>query len=1189
MSQIERRQELIAVVADLHLNNSTYGKRMSNGLALKTEDAIEALDFIVDECIARGISHLIFAGDIYDNANPTSDVRGVFNERMQRLIDAGILVTLMVGNHDACSKHHTLVPLKGWNKNLRIVDRFGMEVSGEICYVYVPHTDEVERKEQSFKDYIKILSKNKKLKNHDHVVMFGHFPVCGACQNDKSVNGNDRNVSIAELKELGFEICFLGDFHKRQLLCESPRIMYIGSPERKDFNEANQEKGFCTYNTDTREVDWVNYNARRMIELSGENLDEILEGIDKSDLTDAIVKVRVIGDEGQYAHIQQRFSEISNAVSKNGAAFFVGLEKPVSSRSNNVEKDDEDTVFDDGINIFTLIENQIRKECKDEEVNASLAFLEEVKKEVAASFSMSGDKTSGRRTIRFKWLRLHNFCRFGEKDNVVNFDELFSHTGGELSGVASIIGAIDGNEQEANGAGKSTILEAIAYVLYERMPRLSLSSAKLRDKTKKTTTEIIRTDDEGKYACDESYAELCFSVEGHEWIIKRGRKVTRGGKGHDAILELTCDGNPENERKSKGPNETIIDLIGMEFEPFCNSVFFAQKDTSKLFTSTSSGRIDTLLNVLGVLSDVNSALEIVRAKKSDVKTNISRLEGRESALEESSEGDEVKISDSIKSVHKRCEDLDLEISGIDEEIKKKKILVDDALLRKEKANAVLIEKENEAKKIEQEKGEERKGLTERLVVLKGELDSERNKTTEFKRQKLDLRSDWNAYNAFITKTDIDAEKKAIVEIEQLKAAKIELENKGKVLSQEREKINRDHEGKKTERRILRVEIDRYRAVLEFDVDGLVKCPHCGSNVPIIDIQSKINESEKKLDGLDEEIVVLRDELSRNTDESVLLSCEIKSISDKISTETSHVITITEYEKSVKGIEVVKNRAKALENGYKASKGRDEDTIVSDIGKTDTSLKDVDARYAERLSKCLENILEAKCKLDSYTDLLDVSRKSLDKEEVSRRQKEDTKKNFEIEEQKLKISLESLLKFKNALVAVKQELDRVRKEQIRVLKIESILGSDGIKTKIVDVYIPVFNSHMSTFMSILTGGRMSVCMEPGTMDPVIRGASSSIYDMLSGGEQDVIRLASNLSLGMVSLGSSRSLPETLFLDEVFGSLSPAVQERVFDLLSHLRTFFERILVITHNPRLRNRFNSMLLVEKNDGVSRVSILS
>jgi DNA repair exonuclease SbcCD ATPase subunit len=77
--------------------------------------------------------------------------------------------------------------------------------------------------------------------------------------------------------------------------------------------------------------------------------------------------------------------------------------------------------------------------------------------------------------------------------------------------------------------------------------------------------------------------------------------------------------------------------------------------------------------------------------------------------------------------------------------------------------------------------------------------------------------------------------------------------------------------------------------------------------------------------------------------------------------------------------------------------------------------------------------------------------------------------------------------------------------------------------------------------------------------------------------------------MVSLGSSRSLPETLFLDEVFGSLAPAVQERVFLLLKHLRSYFGRILVITHNPELRNRFSATLRVEKNNGISRVSILN
>ena len=89
--------------ADLHLGSPLVGiaardPELAARLATASREAFTAL---VDQAIARRVSFLIVAGDIYDGEWKDTSIGLFFNRQVSRLIRAGILVYTLRGNHDA--------------------------------------------------------------------------------------------------------------------------------------------------------------------------------------------------------------------------------------------------------------------------------------------------------------------------------------------------------------------------------------------------------------------------------------------------------------------------------------------------------------------------------------------------------------------------------------------------------------------------------------------------------------------------------------------------------------------------------------------------------------------------------------------------------------------------------------------------------------------------------------------------------------------------------------------------------------------------------------------------------------------------------------------------------------------------------------------------------------------------------
>jgi len=323
----------IAVIADTHLNKSVYKEVMDREyplLPFRNADFMRAFEWMTDECI-NNIHPDIFLvlGDIYDHYDPSNEIRGFFSSQLRKLTEAKIPVIILVGNHDACQKHHALQDIHQLGlKNIKVIEEPQIVNFKDERFALFPHSLDVER--QTIDEKEEFLNFKKQIEQEDikPSFFFAHLGIKGATLNEYEVkteaettdttttpmkrafiNSNADDVGLDDLDALGIPNIFLGDYHRHQILpTKNCLAMYCGSIEKSDLSEADQVKGFVVYDSEA-DIDkkmgkcsFITYpNCRPMFELKGNfvKIKEKFSKINSRDFQNAIVKISFVGNPSE--------------------------------------------------------------------------------------------------------------------------------------------------------------------------------------------------------------------------------------------------------------------------------------------------------------------------------------------------------------------------------------------------------------------------------------------------------------------------------------------------------------------------------------------------------------------------------------------------------------------------------------------------------------------------------------------------------------------------------------------------------------------------------------------------------------------------------------------------------------------------------------------------------------------------
>lgn len=316
---------------DIHFGVENYGRiDPKTGIHTRLTDFERALSTCIDAAIEQDVDLFVFAGDAYKTAYPTPTQQKLLMNQWFRLQEANIPLVIVVGNHDhplSFGRAHALdvfgnIRHHGFYLFSKPQAVTIQTKSGPVQVVGVPWpmrhnvlAKEVHQLKSAVEvtDYLSqrvceiIRQFAEKLDPTLPSILTGHLTVANGVfsgSERRAVYGTDPLFLPSQLAIEPFDYVALGHLHRYQNLNEKGRcpVVYSGSPERVDFGERKEPKGYCDVTITTgaeKKTDhrFVELPVRPMLQIEvklkeeGNATEQVLAAIAQHDLTNAIIKV----------------------------------------------------------------------------------------------------------------------------------------------------------------------------------------------------------------------------------------------------------------------------------------------------------------------------------------------------------------------------------------------------------------------------------------------------------------------------------------------------------------------------------------------------------------------------------------------------------------------------------------------------------------------------------------------------------------------------------------------------------------------------------------------------------------------------------------------------------------------------------------------------------------------------------
>jgi DNA repair exonuclease SbcCD ATPase subunit len=237
----------------------------------------------------------------------------------------------------------------------------------------------------------------------------------------------------------------------------------------------------------------------------------------------------------------------------------------------------------------------------------------------------------------------------------------------------------------------------------------------------------------------------------------------------------------------------------------------------------------------------------------------------------------------------------------------------------------------------------------------------------------------------------------------------------------------------------------------------------------------------------------------------------------------------------------------------------------------TSIEEKINRYNEAQTKIADNqkveglLIKAKIRLDEL---------GIDKDRVN---KEINNNNFQVKSYHQKIEENN-----KRIIKIFEEFE---KEKIYKLYLD-VYGKNGISKIIMKSMIPLINSELQRLLEDSAFFTLQIKInDKNEVEFWMTDNSTGIEKLMvtgSGYERTVASLALRSVLSKVS---SLPKPNIIVFDEIFGKVSDDNLEMVGEFFKKIKEYFDKILVITHNPLVSNWADSIIKIRKENNISKI----
>ena len=151
----------------------------------------------------------------------------------------------------------------------------------------------------------------------------------------------------------------------------------------------------------------------------------------------------------------------------------------------------------------------------------------------------------------------------------------------------------------------------------------------------------------------------------------------------------------------------------------------------------------------------------------------------------------------------------------------------------------------------------------------------------------------------------------------------------------------------------------------------------------------------------------------------------------------------------------------------------------------------------------------------------------------------------------------------------------------------IFGKNGNSKMIMKTMTPLINDELQRLLQDSAFFKLEVRInEKNEVEFMMIDNSTGIEKLMSSGSGFERTIASLALRAVLSKVCSLPKPNIVVFDEVFGKVSNENLEMVGEFFNKIKDYFEKVLVITHNPLVTNWANSVVKISKTNNISTVS---
>ncbi|OGC87903.1 MAG: hypothetical protein A2142_00070 [candidate division Zixibacteria bacterium RBG_16_48_11] len=789
-------------------------------------------------------------------------------------------------------------------------------------------------------------------------------------------------------------------------------------------------------------------------------------------------------------------------------------------------------------------------------------------------------------------LELNNYRRFEEAE--VEFPD----------GVVGIIGV--------NGAGKSSLVEAIAWALYGN--DLARSSKEEIRRLGASINEVCRV-------------ILDFEMNGDNYRVVRELK----GASSTADAALFVNGRPQ-ARGVTATSAMIDKTLGMDWKSFLVSFFARQRELNALTEYQPAKRIEVLSRLLGI-ERIETAVKKLRQDKRDSQTKLTTTQSFLADTNQLQQQLQVKQKEQL-DLKSQMEEQELKLKIARSELTKFNQEFD--LLKSKKDNFLRLQKEAEVKQSQLQ-------LTEEQTAV---LQNEKEEILELIPLQEELKPYLDGHSHL--QSELVEQEKLKQKVATRKSLDEQIQAHRNLIEQDQKRL-RELEAGLAQKSQLEKELGQALqklAGLEEEVEGGQKQHNLFSaeEKSLLDQAKKLEQQLQKIEELGPDSVCDRCLRPLGKDFNYIRA-HIQEELDKLRTSIKAVIP--EKERQFQRIQKLKSERDQNQKQKESFQARlkqleqsvqEINNLKQRISQSNTNLDNFRRAYQElgtqpydsevhqklqaelqlaekkkqeylQISEKIKSLPQLERKLKEFSLRLTILQQESEKIKTSLNKLDfDStdfhKKEMELEQRRQELHQAELgrkdLHYSelNLGAQIKQFEEKIKESQLLQKQIRELQEQSqylerldlllvNFKVHLIGRIRPALSALTKSLLSEMTEGKYSEMELDDNYEIFIYDNGQKFgLERFSGGEKDLANLCLRLAISLLITQSAGTDFSFIVLDEIFGSQDQQRKENILRALGNLRNRFRQIILITHIDDIKDQVETLWqVIENPDGTSRV----